>query len=79
VVGVVLNLAVWFAIHTLFGQVSAVRLGMLRFDAPVVASLDVAALLLAAGAAVAVFRFRVGMIPVLLACAALGAAYRLIA
>lgn len=78
VVGVILNLALWFAIHTLFGQVREMRIGGGGFDVPVLASLNLPALILAAGAAIAVFRFKAGMIPVLFACAGLGAAYVLI-
>ena len=44
----------------------------LSFDAPVLASLDVWSLILALGAAIAIFRFKVGMIPTLLACSAAG-------
>ena len=74
VVGVVLNLAVWFALHTLFRETLAVAAGPLRFDAPVPGSLDPWAALLAAGAAVAVFAFRANVIVVLLATAAAGIA-----
>ncbi|MDP5280083.1 chromate efflux transporter [Sphingomonas sp. DG1-23] len=79
VVGVILNLAVWFAIHTLFSNVQPVRLGLATFEIPVLASLSLPALVLAAGAAIAVFRFKAGMIPVLFASATLGAAYVLLA
>src|SRR3546814_19434193 len=79
VVGVILNLALWFAIHTLFGEVRKVAIIGGGFDVPVLASLNIAALVLALGAAIAVFRFKVGMIPVLGICAALGIAYVLIA
>ena len=72
VVGVILNLSIWFAVHTLFRQVTQVRSYGLSFDLPVAASLDVWAALLAAGAALAIFRLKVGMIPVLLACALAG-------
>ena len=72
VVGVILNLAVWFAIHTVFRQVQPLAVGPLRFDLPVPSSLDPAALLLAAAAILAVFRFKVGMIPTLAACATAG-------
>lgn len=75
VVGVILNLALWFAIHTLFGQVRPVGTPFGSFEVPVLRTLNLPALVLAAAAAVAAFRFRIGMIPVLLACAALGAAY----
>src|ERR1700741_1122722 len=46
VVGVVRNLAVWFAIHTICRQVTQVRLLPLSFDAPVLSSVDPWALLL---------------------------------
>ena len=79
VVGVILNLAVWFAVHTLFADVREVPVLGAAVDMPVPATLDPAALLLAAAAALAVFRFKAGVIPVLLACAAAGMAYRLAA
>jgi chromate transporter len=72
VVGVVLNLAVWFAIHTIFRQVTQVRLFPLSFDAPVLSSVDPWALLLSLAAAIAIFRFKVGMIPTLAGCCAAG-------
>ena len=71
VVGVILNLAVWFAIHTLFREVR--RIG--AFDLPLLYSVNMPALLLSIGALIAVFRFKVGVLRVLGACAALGAAY----
>jgi len=74
VVGVILNLAVWFAIHTLFRDVRAVGFGGIRFEVPVLTSLHLPALVLAIGAAVAVFRFKVGMIPTLAATSAIGVA-----
>jgi chromate transporter len=77
VVGVIANLAVWFSIHTLFGRVQEVRLGVLHLLAPDPASLDWAALVLALLALVAVFRFRLGMIPTLLGCALLGLGWTL--
>jgi len=79
VVGVILNLAVWFAIHTLFAQARSVEVGGLAFDVPVLASLNLPALSLAGLAALAVFRFKAGMILVLFASAALGAVYSLLA
>jgi chromate transporter len=72
VVGVILNLAVWFALHTWFREGRPVHLPGLSFDVPVLASLDPWALALSATAVVAIFRFRAGMIPTLLACAVLG-------
>lgn len=61
VVGVVLNLAVWFALHTIFGTVHEVRHLGARFFVPVPASVNVAAALIAVGAFVALLRFQVGM------------------
>ena len=78
VVGVILNLAAWFALHTLFAAVEPVTLGPIRLDRPVLASLDPWALLLAVAALLAVFRFRAGVIPTLAACAAAGILLHLI-
>ncbi|MBI2377507.1 MAG: chromate efflux transporter [Deltaproteobacteria bacterium] len=72
VVGVVLNLSIWFALHVLFRQVADVHLGPLRVLVPEVATIDVAAALLAALAALAIFRFRVGMGSTLAASVLLG-------
>ena len=74
VVGVVLNLALWFALHTIFRRVAPVLAGPLRFDVPVMTSVDPWALLLSIGAIVAVLRFRAGTLPTLATTAALGIA-----
>lgn len=79
VVGVILNLAVWFAAHTLFGQVAERRYGPLRVDIPDPASAQWAAIALAAAAAVAIFRFKAGMLTVLAACSLAGLAFSLLA
>lgn len=72
VVGVILNLAIWFAVHTLFAEVRPIRWHGLGFDAPVAGSLEPWALLLAAAALVATFRFRAGMIATLAASSVAG-------
>jgi chromate transporter len=74
VVGVILNLAIWFAIHTIFADVRPLRWGVFAFDAPVPGSVRVWALMLSLAAILAMFRFRVGMIATLLACSAAGVA-----
>jgi chromate transporter len=74
VVGVILNLAVWFAIHTIFAEVRAVGFGPLQFEAPVLASVNLWALGLSIAAVVAMFRFKVGMVPTLAATSAVGVA-----
>ena len=75
VVGVVLDLAVWFCLHVLFGEVRQVEGFGMSLDMPVLATIDPAAVILTLAALVAVFRFRVGMIPVLAACSAAGVLY----
>jgi chromate transporter len=78
VVGVVLNLAIWFAIHTIFGATVQVRTWPLAFDAPVLSSLDPWALGLTLAAAFAMFRLNWGMIPTLASSCATGVALHLL-
>ena len=78
VVGVVLNLAAWFALHTVFADVRDVTWGPLALPVPRRASVDVGAALIAALAAFAVFRLRWGMFAVLGAGAAAGLLIRLL-
>lgn len=74
VVGVILNLALWFALHVVFRQVISVDWLAFRLDLPVLFSIDWRAALLAVGAMVAMLRFNAGMLPTLAACAAAGMA-----
>ena len=62
VVGVIANLAVWFALRVLFRELRPVALGLVALDVPVLSSLDPAAFLLAALAALCLFRFRLGVL-----------------
>jgi chromate transporter len=79
VVGVILNLAVWFSLHVIFASLEARSAWGMRLLVPDLASVDLASLAIAAGALVALLHFRVGMLPTLGASAALGAAWRLAA
>ena len=72
VVGVILNLAVWFAIHVLFDQVEERRAGVVRLLVPDFATVDLWALALAAGAFVALLRLRRGLLETLAATALVG-------
>ncbi len=72
VVGVILNLAVWFALHVLFAKLTPVRWLGLSVDVPVLASVDIPSLAISVVAAIAIFRFKFGMIPVLLASSLAG-------
>jgi chromate transporter len=72
VVGVILNLAIWFALHTWFRATMPVGGYGFGFDMPVLASVNPWALVLSLAAIVAVFRFKVGTMQVLGACSAAG-------
>ncbi|MGD9799647.1 MAG: chromate efflux transporter [Parvularculaceae bacterium] len=65
VVGVVLNLSVWFAAHVIFARVGVFERGPVRVIVPEPASIDFIAFAIAVAAAIALFRFRVGLIPLL--------------
>lgn len=78
VLGVILNLALWFGLHALFGNVAERAAGPLRLLVPDPASLDVATLLIAAGASLALLRLHMPVIPVILAGAVAGMVYRLV-
>ena len=74
VVGVILNLAVWFALYTLFGRVDIdiVETGLLRLHVPVLGTLDPSEAVIAVGAFVALFTLRWGMFKTLAAGALAG-------
>jgi chromate transporter len=78
VVGVILNLSIWFALHTLFRETVPVHAFPLDFDRPVLTSVDVPALVLSIAAATAIFRFRLGMLTVLAGSCAAGVALRML-
>lgn len=78
IVGVILNLSVWFATHTLFGRVDARTYGLVHLDVPTWSTIEPFALLLAAASMIAMLRFKVGMAWTLAASALLGIAYRLV-
>jgi len=72
VVGVVLNLAVWFGLHVLFREVSERSWHGLRLYVPDPGTLDSAALGLSVLAALLLFWRKLGMLPTLGVCAACG-------
>ncbi|NKN38572.1 chromate efflux transporter [Agrobacterium sp. a22-2] len=89
VVGVILNLAVWFALHVLFARVDrlalwprtdtgsgAPALFSLSISVPDWATLDPAALAISLLAAVMIFRFHQGVGRTLVTCAIVGLALR---
>ena len=61
VVGVILNLAVWFGLHVFFATVTSVAWGPLTIWVPEFATLNWLAVALAVIAALALLRFRIGV------------------
>ena len=72
VVGVILNLSVWFALHVLFGEVTEKHAGPLRWFAFDPLALDLKATALAIIAAVLAFRLHRSLIEVVGVMAVLG-------
>ncbi|MBZ9673237.1 chromate efflux transporter [Mesorhizobium sp. ES1-3] len=69
VVGVIMNLALWFAMHVIFHQVSKLGLGM---NVPVPSSIDWRAALLSCAAMIAILKLKIGMLPTLAGSALAG-------
>ncbi|MBZ9724191.1 chromate efflux transporter [Mesorhizobium sp. CO1-1-11] len=69
VVGVVMNLALWFALHVVFREVRMTGLGM---NVPVLSSIDWRAALLSVAAMVAILKLKTGVLPTLAGCALAG-------
>jgi chromate transporter len=78
VVGVIANLALWFALHVLFAEVGQAAWGPLIVPVPELPTFDAAAAFIAVVAALALLRFHIGIVPVLLTAALAGAALRLL-
>ncbi|KFI25427.1 chromate efflux transporter [Paenirhodobacter enshiensis] len=74
VVGVILNLAVWFGLHVVFDEVRTIAAFGLNLDVPVWPSINLAAAGLVLAAIVAVFGFKLGPVTVLTGCALAGMA-----
>ena len=78
VVGVIGNLAVWFALHVVFREHTATWLGFATIDVPVVSSIDPEALALSVLAAVCLFRLNFGVLYTLGVAATAGLVMRLV-
>jgi len=78
VVGVILNLALWFGLHVLFAELDGWAAGPVRMLVPALASLDIAAAGIFLIAAAALLRFHLGIPRTLALCAGLGIAARLV-
>jgi chromate transporter len=77
VVGIIANLAVWFALHVLFGNVGEVNWGPFALPVLDFGSFDWAAATIAIAAGVALIRFHTNMIVVLAVSALAGMAWQL--
>ncbi|MCC2613384.1 chromate efflux transporter [Neorhizobium petrolearium] len=78
VVGVILNLAIWFGLHVLYSKVNVIRAGPLSIELPVLSSIDWASLTLTLLAVFAIFRLKMSVMKVLLSSAVLGMAWTLV-
>jgi chromate transporter len=78
VVGVILNLAVWFAIQTLFNRVRDVDVLGGPIPVPVWSSVDVFAVAVAAISFVGLWRYRWNVVPVVLASGVAGLIHQLV-
>ena len=78
VVGVILNLALWFSLHVLFSAVSEKFVGPVRLFVPDLATLDWVSLLIAVAAFTALLRFKVSMLVTLAGAAGIGLLYYLL-
>jgi chromate transporter len=72
VVGVILNLAVWFSLHTLFATVSTINVFGFRLLIPELASVSIPSLIIAAVACLLMFYLKRGMAITLTSCFVLG-------
>jgi chromate transporter len=78
IVGVILNLSLWFALHVLFHQLADHQVGPIHLLVPNVASFDAAAGALTLVAMLATFRFKLGLPKTLALSALLGMATKLL-
>ncbi|MEO4001343.1 chromate efflux transporter [Mesorhizobium sp. CAU 1732] len=72
VVGVIANLALWFAMHVLFTRITDVRAGPLVFPVPELSTFDYSAAIIAVAAGVALIRLHANMFLVLAGAALAG-------
>lgn len=78
IVGVILNLAVWFSLNTLFGHLTERHFYGIRILIPTWSTIDLPALIIATAAFFLLFRTRAGLILTLAVSATAGILYRLI-
>lgn len=72
VVGVILNLAIWFGLHVLFSEVATFQVGPLSMQVPVLSSVEWASVVLTLLAVFGIFRLKMSVMTILLGTAVLG-------
>ena len=72
VVGVILNLSVWFALQVSFETVLVLRMGLLTFWVPQLASVDLRVIVIATLSAILIWRFKLALGWVLMGAAGFG-------
>lgn len=78
VVGVIMNLAVWFSLHTVFSNINAMNKFGMRLLIPELKPLDLISLLIAICAFVAIFRYKLSMLTTLAGSVVVGLDYHLL-
>jgi chromate transporter len=78
VVGVILNISLWFGLHVLFAKVARADWVFAGPWLPDLATLDLAALALSLIAAIALLRFHLGIFGTITLCAVLGIGWKLL-
>jgi chromate transporter len=78
VVGVILNLSIWFGLHVVFAEVERLEAGPVSMSWPVWSSVQWATLPLIGIAALALLRFHISVLTTLVICAGLGVALSLV-
>jgi len=78
VVGVVLNLALWFSLHASFGTVNEIQAFGMRLLVPAWQTAKVGSILISTGAFIALFRYKLSLITTLVFSTALGFLYHLL-
>jgi chromate transporter len=73
VVGVIVNLSLWFALHVVFTQVQLIKQGLFSLWVPTLNTINIYAVVLILLNAVLLFKYRWGIIPLLLLSSCLGA------
>ncbi|XAT57948.1 chromate efflux transporter [Rhodobacteraceae bacterium IMCC1335] len=78
VVGVILNLSVWFALQVSFETVLELRMGLLTFWVPQLASVDLRVIIIATLSAILIWRFKLALGWVLMGAAGVGLLFDLL-